>query len=248
MSEQELDARGLAAAVLALRQEHPEARIAAELVTALGEQVVVRVTVELPGHGSASTLGSAGAGESPRWVELAENRALLRALSLLGYQAAEPWAARPSAESETPALSTPSDQPSSWDQVIERPEPVRREAQVARPAEPVGVGRSPGRSGGDGHTQVKGRPAGGVDERKGALPAPPTAAGPAGTLPPSQQEPRLAGRRDFGWDEFWRWARAHGFFSKEQIAGALGRPVGDFTPRELRTALEAYLREREGRP
>jgi hypothetical protein len=248
MGEQGLGARAVVAAVVALRREHPEARIAAELVTALGEQAIVRVTVELPGHGSASALGSAEAGESPRWVELAEDRALLRALSLLGYQAAEPWVARPSAEPETPALSAPSDQPSGWDQAIERPEPVRREAQVARPAEPVGVGRPPGKSGGDGHTQVKSRPAGEVDEGQGTLPARPTVTGPAGTSRPSHQEPRPAARQDFGWDEFWRWARAQSFFRKEQIAEALGRPVEDLTPRELRMALEAYLREREQRP
>ena len=235
MGEQELGARAIVAAVVALRREHPEARIAAELVTALGEQAIVRVS-------------SAEAGESPRWVELAEDRALLRALSLLGYQAAEPWVARPSAEPETPALSAPSDQPSGWDQAIERPEPVRREAQVARPAEPVGVGRPPGKSGGDGHTQVKSRPAGEVDEGQGTLPARPTVTGPAGTSRPSHQEPRPAARQDFGWDEFWRWARAQSFFRKEQIAEALGRPVEDLTPRELRIALEAYLREREQRP
>lgn len=252
MSEQELDAHGLAAAVVALRREHPEARITAELVTALGEQAIVRVMVELPGHGSVSALGSAGAGESPRWVELAENRALLRALSLLGYQAAEHWAARPSAEPETPALSAPSNQPSSWDQAIERPEPVRREAQVARPVEPVGVAPLPGRSDGTGQVPPETGLAGGIARERGAPLAPSTqtarpAAGPEEASRRESKEPRSATRSDYGWDEFWRWARARGFSRKDQIAEALGYSVEGLTPRELRAALETRLREHEQR-
>uniref|UniRef100_A0A7C2WDV9 Uncharacterized protein n=1 Tax=Thermorudis sp. TaxID=1969470 RepID=A0A7C2WDV9_9BACT len=253
MGEQGLGAGAVVAAVVALRREHPEARIAAELVTAVGEQAIVRVTVELPGHGSASALGSAEAGESPRWVELAEDRALLRALSLLGYQAAASWVAGPSAEPEAPALSAPSDRPSGWDQAIERPEPVRREAQVARPAEPVGVGRSPGKGDGAGHTPPETGLAGGIARERGAPLAPSTqtarpAAGQEEASWRESKEPRSASRSDYGWDEFWRWARAQGFFRKEQIAEALGRPVEDLTPRELRMALEAYLREHEQRP
>ncbi|GBD16456.1 hypothetical protein HRbin26_01354 [bacterium HR26] len=225
----------------------------AELLVAQGELAIVRVTVELPGRGGASALGSAGAGESPRWVELAENRALLRALSLLGYEAAERRTARPSAEPETPALSAPSNQPSSWDQAIERPEPVRREAQVARPSEPVRVGPLPGRSDGTGQAPSETGPPGGIGRERGTPLVPSTqtarpAIGPEEASRRESREPRSATRSDYGWDEFWRWARARGFSRKDQIAEALGYSVEDLTPRELRAALEAHLREREQQP
>ncbi|MCM8747925.1 hypothetical protein NET02_02055 [Thermomicrobiaceae bacterium CFH 74404] len=246
MMERELDADALLAAVKRLRREHPETRIVTELVAPPGEHVVVRVTVELPGHGSVSALGSAEAGESPRWVELAEDRALQRALDRLGSATLDALAP---AGAGTPTSPVTAGDRRSWDQGSESLKSARAEGLSTQPAELVGVMSSPGKADVAGQASTDIGPAGGIGREPGTPPASAaqaryTVAGPEELSRRESREPRPATRAEYGWDEFWRWARARGFSRKDQIAEALGYSVTDLTPRELRAALEAHLRQR----
>lgn len=246
MMERELDADALVAAAQRLRREHPEARIVTELVTPPGEHVVVRVTVELPGHGSVSALGSAEDGESRRWVELAEDRALQRALERLG--SAAPDALAP-AGAGTQTFPVTAGEARSWDQESESLKSTQPVELPTQPAELVGAVSSSGNGDVAGQAPTDIGSAGGIGRERGTPLVPSTqtarpATGPEEASRRESREPRPATRSDYGWDEFWRWARARGFSRKDQIAETLGISVADLSPRELRAALEAYLRER----
>lgn len=80
------DQNTLQSRLLWFRRDHPDADIETELVVAEEEMAVCRATLRSQAGGSASSHGSAlreldGAG----YVELAEDRALNRALTALGY-------------------------------------------------------------------------------------------------------------------------------------------------------------------
>lgn len=71
-----------------LRSEHPDARIETQLVPTSEELALCRATVYLASGASASAHGSARLdGNGDLLFELAENRALARALAALGYGA-----------------------------------------------------------------------------------------------------------------------------------------------------------------
>lgn len=96
-----------------LRQSHPDAHIVTEHTRLDGDQAVMRATITVPGHGSATGYGSATADETPRFVERAESRAIGRALLLLGFGAEysadfilEPAATAPAVAA--PAVAAPS--------------------------------------------------------------------------------------------------------------------------------------------
>lgn len=247
------EAGGLATAMAALRREHPEARILSELVSVPGEHAVVRVTVELPGHGSASTLGSAEAVESPRCIELAEDRALLRALRWLGYGIEELPATYQPVISATPAHSpvvheyagrgetTVSPPSAPWDEPAHRAATRVAERHESADRDPQVVEREQGSAAGGRRDALSARRAQGAGS---SATRPTTAPRRAG------QESHAALPADFGWDAFWRWARPLGFTRKEQVAEALGRPLAEIqelSPRELRAALETHLPEGEER-
>ncbi len=231
----------LTATLAALRREYPEARLLSELASVPGEHVVVRVTIELPGYGATSALGSATAGESPRWIELAEDRALMRALRRLSYEVAEAQAAHQSAELGTPVRSTFPVEPASRSQT---PGPL-----LSTPREePAGQAPAPLAPARRGELAVRDRPVEPATDDAGKPERLPGTRATAETAAPAEHRP--ASRADTGWDGFWRWARPFGFSRKEQIAEALGRPIPEIqglSPRELRTLVEAHLRERERR-
>ncbi len=231
----------LTATLAALRREHPEARLLSELVSAPGEHVVVRVTLELPGYGATSALGSATTGESPRWIELAEDRALVRALRRLGYEVAEPQATERSAELRTPVRSTFLVEPASRSQILSPLQSTPRE-------EPAGQAPAPLAPADPGEFGVRDRP---LEPAADDARAPELPTGTQATVETAAPaEHRTALRADSGWDGFWRWARPLGFSRKEQIAETLGRPLPEIqglSPRELRALLEAHLRERKRR-
>lgn len=68
-----------------LRHEHPDAQIETQVVPGQEAEVFCRATITLRTGGSASGHGSALREESDAPVEEAENRALARALTALGY-------------------------------------------------------------------------------------------------------------------------------------------------------------------
>lgn len=241
MDVREPVAGDLTATLAALRREYPEARLLSELVSALGEHVVVRVTIELPGYGATSALGSATTGESPRWIELAEDRALIRTLRRLGYEVAETHVAYRSTELGTPVRSTFPLEPASRSQTPGPLQSTPREEPAGQVPAPLAPAR-PGEFG------VRDRP---VEPAADDAGAPELLAGTQATVETAAPaEHRTAFRSDSGWDGFWRWARPLGFSRKEQIAETLGRPLPEIqglSPRELRALLEAHLRERKRR-
>ena len=71
-----------------LRGQHPDARIETQLVAGDADVALCRATVSLPSGGAASAHGSARRDDlDESYVELAENRALARALAALGFGA-----------------------------------------------------------------------------------------------------------------------------------------------------------------
>ncbi len=83
---QNLNRNHLQARLLWFRTDHPDAEIATELVVAEDDLAVCRATLRTESGSSASSHGSAtrsATGEG--YVELAEDRALSRALIALGY-------------------------------------------------------------------------------------------------------------------------------------------------------------------
>jgi hypothetical protein len=50
---------------------------------------------------------------------------------------------------------------------------------------------------------------------------------------------------DVSWTEFWKWARARGFDSRDAVNEAIQRPMDGMTPREVRDLLKTYLGEEE---
>jgi hypothetical protein len=50
---------------------------------------------------------------------------------------------------------------------------------------------------------------------------------------------------DYSWNDFWPWAKQHGYANRAAIDEALGRSTQDMTPREVREALREHLGESE---
>ena len=71
--------------LLWLRSEHPEAAVATELAAHESGLAVFRARVSLPEGGEATGWASETAGDVPDYIEVAETKALGRALAALGY-------------------------------------------------------------------------------------------------------------------------------------------------------------------
>lgn len=89
MTDTHNDARGsgdLAARLLWFRSDHPDGEIETELVVAESDMAVCRAILRTSTAGSASAHGSALHDDAgSHYVEIAEDRALSRALGALGY-------------------------------------------------------------------------------------------------------------------------------------------------------------------
>ncbi len=68
-----------------LRDRHPNAEIATELVSHEGQEALFRAAVRIPGGGSATGWGSENAGDFRDYLEKAETKAIGRALAALGF-------------------------------------------------------------------------------------------------------------------------------------------------------------------
>lgn len=53
----------------------------------------------------------------------------------------------------------------------------------------------------------------------------------------SAPEGEEAPLEDFSWSAFWKWARARGYTSHDELGRAIGRPTQNLTPGQIRTAL-----------
>lgn len=68
-----------------LREAHPHATIATELVSHADNHAIFKATVTLPDGGSATGYGSEGRGDFREYIEKAETKAIGRALAALGF-------------------------------------------------------------------------------------------------------------------------------------------------------------------
>lgn len=68
-----------------LRDAHPHATIATELVSHEDNHAIFKATVALPDGGSATGYGSEGRGDFREYIEKAETKAIGRALAALGF-------------------------------------------------------------------------------------------------------------------------------------------------------------------
>jgi len=68
-----------------LRDRHPDAQLATELVWHEGQEALFRAEVRIPGGGSATGWGSENAGDFRDYLEKAETKAIGRALAALGF-------------------------------------------------------------------------------------------------------------------------------------------------------------------
>jgi hypothetical protein len=228
-----------------LRERHPDAQMSVKVIPSEEAFVAVRVRFQLSDGPSSSAHGVAMA------IEEAENRGIVRALEALGYQrqarvavdaaspdervvpAVEPD--EPSAEApeqatepappDVPARPAPSPHPAAEPTVrapVQQPAPLAgRAAQMGPPVMVRPRQQQPAQQ----------RPAQGQG-RGGLRPVP--------DLP--ETDARL---EDVSWTEFWKWARARGFDSRDAVNDAIGRPMDGMTPRQVRDVIKAYLGEEE---
>lgn len=214
----------LARQLRALRIAHPEAELQTKAVRFEDDSVVFHAVISLP-DGGASAHGSArGSGEGV--VELAESRAIARALGALGFADAD-LADRPARAPRTiadngdghapaeppepptqahPAPPTPTPLPA-------RPPAERRPAPPIRTTPPIDINANRDRPGAAPHQ----------DPRPSAMPN-------------ADDEP---GMENYSWTEFWKWARSRGFNNKADLEALIGQPIESLNPMEVRALVVA---------
>lgn len=213
--------------MLWLRQRVPESRAETTMVSLDERGVVMSATVTLPDGGQGSGHAAAVIDDDTDLasaVELAETRALGRALDVLGYVVTESTTAgsqeRPTSPRPTPREERRSDPPEHVRAIRSMRE---REHQRPEPATPAPVDAETG--------EIASSP-GTPSTQDSKAPRPQPAAN-------DDEEPAL---EDVSWTAFWGWARTtYQLSSKVQLEDLLGQPVGNKTPGELRQMLNAHF-------
>lgn len=71
-------------------------------------------------------------------------------------------------------------------------------------------------------------------------PRPAPAASPAYTREPVEDaDDEVVDLANYGWTEFWSWARARGFNDRKSLDAVVGRPTNGMTPLEIRKQIQA---------
>ncbi|CAN5337266.1 hypothetical protein BH09CHL1_BH09CHL1_06930 [soil metagenome] len=215
-----------------LRERFPQARLTSLVIPS--DEAIISVRVDV-----AVNDGPASAGHGVALaIEAAEDRAIVRAAEGLGYrEAISPVEARPAPRSIAPP--TPVEEP------VPTPIPVRpteSHPEPPRDATPRQGAPAPmaGRSG-QMVPPVIVRPRAQVTPVRGNAP---TATSPRSTLRPVPDIPESDDNlADVSWTEFWKWARARGYDSREAINEAIGRSMDGLTPRDVRALVRRELGE-----
>jgi len=226
-----------------LRAEYPQADVTTRLIPSDEAFVAVRVKVKLDDGPSGSAHGVA------MTIEEAEDRGIVRALEAIGYQA-EPADAGADAGADEPLPAAPAEaQPRA---AASEPTPPPADAELpARPQTPPSLAPEPG---GRGPAQQPAPLAGRAAQmgppvmvRPRQTPASPQrpAQGRGGLRPVPDLPETEARLEDVSWTEFWKWARARGFDSRDAVNDAIGRPMDGMTPRQVRDLLRANLGDEE---
>jgi len=223
------DAARIRQRLRALRSRYPGMVLGTRLTHIHDDQVVVRAELSLPDGSSVSAHAaepSDGAGMLDGAIELAEQRATVRALDLLGLGdvpvgqgRAEPRPApvpRPDDENAPPVVDALR-KASQRRQAAERP-PVSADEPAAEAAGLPSRAREGSPSGAS-------RPDPEPEPRLGPEPLP---------AEEPTNEPDMA---DYTWTHFWTWARANNLSTKGQVEQRIGRPIDNLTPRDVRQLL-----------
>jgi hypothetical protein len=230
-----------------LREQHPDARIASKLIPSDDAFVAVRIKIEIEDGPSGSAHGVA------MTIEEAEDRGIVRALEVIGYRADASAVSDDveSEEDESPAPAPVAAQPRA---VTPDPAPTPAEmpTRAQTPAQPSAPAPDPvsGRGSGQQPAPLAGRaaqmgPPVMVRPRQPAPSQQRPVQGRGGLRPvpdPPETEARL---EDVSWTEFWKWARARGFDSRDAVNDAIGRPMDGMTPRQVRDLLKGQLGDDE---
>lgn len=237
-----------------LRSEHPDARIETDLIAADADSVVCKATVLLPEGGSATGHASATRTADMTHIELAETRAIGRALAALGYGAeyADPdsFTSRPVERGATPMSLVPA-QPAPLPRADDRVQPaqpapcirpvpiddhdIEFEDDDASPPQPPPQQVRPARE--REIREVRTR-----EPDYDAEPAPlPTPMGRGSDLrPASGDTPRQKTGEDVSWTKFWEYAKRRGYRDAAHLKELLGVDVNALTPAEVRDRLRRY--------
>jgi len=231
--------------VLWLRHLARDVRISTKLEHFDDQAAVVRAKVEIPDGASSSGIAAEQVSDhasAAAAVELAETRAIGRALDVLGLvlprASAEPAPAPQAQQSQPePARSQPATQPVPADEPDEPLPPVVGALRRAARTQPAGT---PPRSIRPVETPEEVVPA---DPAPPARPQQPEVRFTVPTPFPQRQVRESHGDEDevqvedVSWTAFWRWAKARGLDTKADIEARIGRPADGLNPGELRLAL-----------
>ena len=196
-----------------LRSQQPDATVETQVVPTDEEEVVCRATIVLRSGAAATAHGSSRRANGDAAVELAENRALARALASLGFGTeylddddvdVEPVPSPPVNLMTARALMDR--EPASYDDHPEpEPEP---EPEQPEPAEPPAPPPDP-----EAHPGLQ--PASSIDDQ------------------PRESE-------DISWTKFWAWAKPRGYGSAIELGELLDVDVLSHTPGEIRRMIKRY--------
>jgi hypothetical protein len=221
------DAARIRQRLRALRSRYPGMVLSTHVTHIHDEQVVVRAELSLP-DGSSVSAYAAEPGEASGMldgaIELAEQRATVRALDLMGVGdvAAETSRAEPR---PSPAVEHGADDrtpPPVVDAL--RKASQRRQAAVEREPAPA-ESREPEPPAPERAPEPELRQAPEPDPERADPPG-----GPA-------DEPDMA---DYTWTHFWTWARANDLSTKGQVEQRIGRAIDNLTPRDVRQLLHEH--------
>ena len=140
-----------------------------------------------------------------------------RPLREVEENAPEPLATAPRREIPEPRRDAPLAAPVHFD---DEPTPVRPAA--SRPA-PIAATPRPAP-----------RPSAPVP-----VPAPVSAPAASFTREPLEEEDEVIDLANYGWTEFWSWARARGFNDRKSLDAVVGRATNGMTPLEIRKQIQA---------
>jgi hypothetical protein len=245
----------------ALRGRYPGLAVTTELTHIHDEQVVVRAALTFSDGGSITAYAAepTDAGLLDTAIELAEQRALARALDLLGVGDTSSLTRREPAQTDTSAPrreappiedaparpepprfpTQPADRPDedSTPPVIEalRRGTIRRQPPAEPEPEPVADAPEPAQSEPFRPEPARAEPARPEPVRSESNRQEPVRPEPQVTpSAAADPEPDMA---DYNWTHFWRWARANDLSTKGQVEQRINRPIDGLTPLEVRQLL-----------
>lgn len=188
-----------------IREHAPDAVINTRLAHADETTMVIHAQIVSSAGSAAGAHGSAEMQEGA--AEIAENRALLRAMTALGIPGLQ--------EMPLPRLhSVPANDNAG--RVVKFPSP---EAPVAEPEQPL-TPESPA------EPDVPPIPPVSND---------PTA--PPPVEPPQPVDQADPAPEDISWTAFWKWAKTNGYADKDAVEAAIGGSIASLSPADIRRAL-----------